>query len=215
MKKFIYLLILINSVRLINFAIPAVYATSSTPSAAQDLLDRVATKVATLTSKLRRVFTGKVKSVGTTSYIVTTSDGDKTVTTNDVTSFFKIRAGSRSEINFSAIKTGDDIAAIGTVDPNTFEMTAKQVISKVRRYNIVGTITAVDKTIYSVQEIGGSVTKLDFSDAITLQSLDQVGKFTTAKLANFKSGDVVFAIAYISDPKSDILSPLKVLLLEK
>lgn len=213
MKKFLSLFILINLINSINFVPPNVLAATSTGSAtnlkAQDLLDRVATKVATLTSKLRRVYIGKIKSTGTASYTVTTPDGDRTITTNDVTNFFRIRGGSRSEINFSALKVGDDIAAIGTVDPKTFEMTAKQIIAKIKRYNVVGKISAIDKTIYSVTEISGKATKVDLSDAIALKMINSKGQIVTAKMENFKEGDYIFAITYVSDPSSETLSALK------
>lgn len=198
----------------INFISP-VFATDSTPSAAQDLLDRVATKVATLVSKLRRVYTGQIKSIGTRSIVVTTSEGDRTVTTNDITSFFKIRAGNRTEINFTTLKVSDDIAAIGTVDPNTFEMTTKQIIVKVRRYNVVGTIVSVDKTILSIQELFGPTTKIDFSDALSLKTIKTDGTITSARLSTFKTDDLVFIIGYLADPKDEALSVLKALRLEK
>lgn len=210
MKKLICLISLISLI----WTRP-VLAADATKSAAQDLLDRVATRVADLTGKLRRVYTGKVKSVGTTSYVIATSDGDRTVTTNDVTSFYRIRAGNKTEVNFGSLKVGDDIAAIGTIDPNTFEMTAKQIIAKIRRYNLVGTVSETNKTIYSLNEIGGPKTSVDFEDAVSLKTMNLQGQVTATKVSAFKVGDLVFAIAYFSDPKSDTLSILKALRFEK
>lgn len=211
--KILKLICLIGLISLIW--VQPVLAVDATKSAAQDLLDRVATKVADLAGKLRRVYTGKIKSAGTTSYVITTSDGDRTVTTNDVTSFYRIRAGNKTEVNFASLKVGDDIAVIGTIDPNTLEMTAKQIIAKIRRYNVVGTVSEVNKTVSSVQEIGGPKTLIDLEDAVSLKSINPQGQIAAAKISAFRSGDLIFAIAYFSDPKSDTLSVLKTLRWEK
>lgn len=210
MKKQICLIGLISLIW-----VQPIFAADATKSAAQDLQDQMATKVADLARKLRRVYTGKIKSTGTTSYVVTTSDGDRTVVTNDVTSFYRIRAGNKTEVSFGSLKIGDDVAVIGTIDPNTFEMTAKQIIAKVRRYNVVGTISEITKTAYSIQEIGGPKTPVDFEDAVSLKSLGSPGQITAAKINAFQPGDLIFAIAYFSDPKSDTLFVLKALRFEK
>lgn len=198
---------------LIFLLVQPVSAIESTGSAAdrktKDLLDN-ANRIVTLAAKLRRAYTGQVKSVGKTSYVITGAENDRTITTNDVTSFFRLRAGTKSEINFGSIKVGDDLAAIGTIDPSTSEMTAKQIIAKVRRYNIVGKITAVDKTVISVQELAGPLTKADLADAVSLKSISLTsGQISTEKISSFKTGDTVFVMAYISDPKSDTFSTLK------
>ena len=198
-----------------SFAVRSVYSVDATKSATQDLLDRVATKVAGLASKLRRVYTGKIKSAGTNSYVVTTIDGDKTISTNDVTSFYRIRSGNRTEVNFKSLKPGDDIAAIGTVDPNTTEMSAKQITAKIKRFNIVGTIKSIDKTIYIIQGVNGPLTKIDLSDAVSLKMINIKNQIVPASLENFKQGDLIFAIGYMSDPSSEILSVLKAINLLK
>jgi len=219
MKKVFFRIILISVLSLtsvvhsIIFVPTSVFAVDSTGSAvdkkAQDLLDRVATKVASLASKLRRVYTGQVKSVGTNSLVLTTVDGDRTLTTGDVTSFFRIRSGNKTEINFSSLKVTDDLAAIGTVDPSTSEMTAKQIIAKVRRYNVVGKVVAVNKSVYSIAEINGPVTKVDLSDTGTLETVSPNNQITPTKRSSIKIGDTVFVMAYIFDPKSDVFSVLK------
>lgn len=189
-------------------------APSSTPAAskkAQDLYDRVATKVAELARTLRRAYTGKIKSLGRTSLVIAAPEGDRSVTTNDATEFYRIRAGSRSETAFANLKVNDDLSIVGTVDPNTLEMAARQIIAKIHRYNIVGTITAVDKDIYTVKEFNGPVSKINLADAVYFKKLEE-GKFWAAKLADFKTGATVFIIAYSgSDPS--ILSALKAVVL--
>lgn len=209
MKKKV-LLIFITFITVIIFGPPLARATDSSVSAkAQDLLDRVATKVAQLSEKLQKCYWGKIKTLGARSLVITTENGEKAISTSDVTSFFRVRAGSRTEINFTALKIGDDIAAIGTIDPATTDLTARQIIAKIRRQTVVGKITSIDKDVYTVD----SNTKLDFSDAV-LKLASTSGKITPAKIADFKEGSTVFAIAVSPDEKTGVFSVLKALVVQ-
>lgn len=186
---------------------------SATPSAsgvAQELLDKVATKVAELSAKQRQIYVGTIKTVGTVSYTVTTADGDKTVTTTEGTNFYRIRAGNRTDATFKTFKVGDDIGAVGTIDPQTGEMTAKQVIAKIQRQNIVGVIESLGKD--GAASISGK--RVDLTSAGSLQKVDVAGKMSTSKTADFAAGNVAFVIAYASD-NSGLLSSLKALVLTK
>ncbi len=206
MKKFILFCIL----ALIVLPVPIRAASStssatSTPSAApinptaQELLDRVATQVAQLANQLQKVYVGTITSVGTSSYIITTPDGDKTVGTNDVTTFYRIRSGNTTSVTFDSLKSGDDISAMGNIDPQTNAMTAREIIAKIKRFNIVGKIATVSGTILTVQPSDGLQTSLDISTATSLKKLDpSSGKTTIAKPGDFKAGNIILAIAYYS-----------------
>lgn len=192
--------------------------TTATPAAdldpiSKDLVDRVIKSVEQ-NGSLRRTYSGPIKSVGTNSYVVTTSDGDHTISTGDVTSFYRVKAGKTTETNFAGIKKGEDIVAIGTIDPANGEMTAKEVISKIARQNIVGKITAVDEGMATIS-VGDKTVTVDLNDATTLKKVDATGKIVTAKLADFKADTTIFVMAYVSDPDSNDLSSLKALLLTK
>ncbi|MCL4389808.1 MAG: hypothetical protein M1484_03565 [Patescibacteria group bacterium] len=194
MKKLIKVIIFIT---VIAFITRPALAVDATPSGNSDILDQLASKAAQLTQGFRRVYTGEIKSVGTTSYTVTTNSGDKLVTTNDATSFFRYRANKHTEINFSALKNGDDLAAIGTIDPQTGEMTAKQIIAKVHRYNIVGLVQSRTDMVFTIKETSGKISKVDLSGL-------------TTNPASIKNGDFIGVIAYVSDPNSDTLTSLRV-----
>lgn len=144
---------------------------------------------------VKRTYSGTIKSQGTTSLVVTTAEGDKTVTTNAVTTFFRIRAGNRTEINFKALKPGDDLVALGNIDPQTGEMTARQIIAKVKRQNLVGTLS--------------SLGKIDLADAVLKRY--QNGKIALAKSADFKPESWVFIMAYQTDQGLAALKALTIL----
>lgn len=185
---------------------------TSTPSAKQqDLMDRLTTKVAELSNQLRRTYFGKIKSMGTSSISLGTPEGDRTITTNDVTTYFRIRSGNRTEINFSSLKTGDDIVGTGTVDPQNNEMTARQIIAKIQRYNLVGTITEINKSTITVQDFSGKIFLIDFSDAIALKKTDVTGKISVAKFSDFQKDSLVFVMGYFVDANASEYSVLKAL----
>ncbi|MBI4099964.1 hypothetical protein HY440_03055 [Candidatus Microgenomates bacterium] len=183
------------------------FAADSTPSAkAQDLLDRVATKVAQLSAQLQKAYAGQIKSLGDTTIVITTESAERAIHTSDATSFFRVRANNRSEVNFAALKIGDDIAAIGTIDPATSDLTARQIIAKIARTNLTGTIKAIDKTIVTLPDD----TKVDL-DGASLKLLTANRKIITAKLADFKVGATIFVIAHSPDQNSGIYASLKAL----
>lgn len=197
---------------LLTFASPVI-AVESTPSAtpiekkAQDLLDRVATKVAQLATTTKRTYHGKIKSVGKSSYVITTSEGDKTIETNDATEFYRIRASKRSTTDFAGIKKDEDIVAVGALDPTSKAITANQVITKIKRTVFAGPIESLDKNIATVKG-----TKIDLSDA-SYQKVDTEGKITTAALGDFKSGSIVFLLAH--SPENGVYSSLKALVISQ
>lgn len=222
---FLFLINLINSINLISFAFASTSTqsptstssakpASSSASKVQDLLNRVADKVTAITEKMQRTYHGTVKSNSRSTLVVTTPDGDKNIVTNDATDFFRIRAGSQTSIDLKGIKVGDDIAAIGTIDPQTTDMTAKQVIAKIHRYNYSGTITSVDKGIATITLPDNSAVKVDLTSALALKKI-VAGKIVTAKLADFTVNSTIFIIAYSPDPKTGIYSSLKALVWTK
>ncbi len=185
---------------------------TATPSAAQDILNRVTDKVTEIADSLKKVYVGQIKSVGTTSVIITSSDGDQTISTNEATAFYRVRSGSQTEINFSGLKKGDDLSATGTIDPSNLEMTARQIIVKVHRYNIVGVIQTNVNNVISVKEFSGPTSQIDISDTpILKKNLGTI--FSTAKLSDFKVGSTVLIICYTDPTSTSSLPALKAVIL--
>lgn len=189
-------------------------ASNSAQNKAQELLKRVADKVSAITTQNRVSYWGKIKQVGTAAYTITTQDGDKVITTNDATSFYRIKAGTRSDVEFKDLKVGEDIAAIGTVDPSNGTMTAIDVIAKIQRYVYVGQITDVTKGIATITLADNSQVKVDLTDAISYRKV-VAGKIISAKLADFQKDATIFVLAYSPDPKTGIYSSLKALMLNR
>ena len=203
MKKTAYQICLIFLISLIGVIPKISWAVDSSPSAkTKELVDKV-TKIAESTVT-KRTYSGTIKSVGTTSIVITTPDGDRTVTTNDVTTFFRIRAGNRTEINFKALKVSDDLVVLGNIDPQTKEMAARQIIAKIKRQNLVGTLDSLGKV-----DLSDAVLKKISGSKAAAGRPEQSRGIATAKLADFTKDSLVFAIVYSPDPTSATLSALK------
>ncbi len=214
---FAFVLLAVQPTAVFAAATPSGTATKSAEtenSKAKELLDRVATKVAELTNRSRKTYTGVIRSLGKTSLVLTTSEGERPVTTNDVTDFYRFRAGKISEVGFSTLKVGDDLAAIGTIDPANNELTAKQIIVKIKRLNVVGVIESLEKSTLTIKDSAGATTKVDLTDAVSLKKITSE-EIQTAKLTDFASGSAVAVIAHTPDPKTGVYSALKALIWTK
>lgn len=194
----------------IIFSILVLAATSSARSLEiQNQVDKLVTKIS---DDLKRTYVGKIRSVGTSSVIIGTDEGDRTVSTNEVTSVYRVRSGNRAEVTFNSLKSGDELTAFGTIDPGNMEMTAKQIIAKIHRYAIAGAVTAAQDNVLTIKEFTGAETKVDISSAVALKkNLGTV--FSTAKLADFKVGATVFITAYTDPADPTTLQGLKALII--
>lgn len=180
----------------------ALTMTTSTP-AAQEIRQAVDKKIIEIANQLKKVYVGKIKTLGTTSITITSGDGDHSISTNEATSFYKIRSGNRTEIAFSNLKVGDEIATIGTINSTNLEMTAKQIIVKVHRFNMVGTITAKKNNIITLKEFNGVESLVDLADTPILKK---------NKLSDFTVGTIAAVIAY-NDPTTSSLAALKAVII--
>lgn len=180
-------------------------ATSSANRARNEILQRL---LALSAETPRQTYTGKIKTITNTSLIITSPYGDKTITTTNATSFYRFRANTRSEINLSNLKVGDDLAAIGAIDPVSAHMTAFQIIAKTRRYNLIGIIESAENGIISLKEFGGGTSRINLNETPILKK--NVGTiFTTANLSDFKPGTVASIICYTDPADNYTLSSLR------
>ena len=208
MKKiFLILLILISQFSILKSSVVAVDATPSSQveKKAQDLLDRVATKVAQIANDNKKTFHGKVKSIGTESFTVSSGSTDKIINVNDATDFYRIKAGKRSDSDFKSLADSDDVVAVGTIDPSSGSMTAKQVIDKINRENVFGEITDVNKKIVTIDG-----KKIDLVGA-DIYKTSPDGKIIDAKYADFDKGTYAIFVAVSPDPKTGVFSSLRAL----
>jgi len=110
----------------------------------KELRERLATRVAQLKEKMRRAWHGEIKSISGTTIILTTRQGEKTIVTDENTSFLRTGLGGRRKITLADLSLGEKIVAFGQVSQDTGEMTAKVIIAQVFPVKINGKVTAVN-----------------------------------------------------------------------
>lgn len=110
----------------------------------RQLRERVATRVAELKELRRRAWHGEIKGVSGTTITLATKQGEKTILTDENTTFLRIGPAGRRKIALSDLTVGEKIVAFGQVAGETGEMTAKVIIARVFPIKINGKVTAVD-----------------------------------------------------------------------
>lgn len=201
MKKIFFVLFLTANCYLLT---ASVFAETATPSASQELLDRVATKVATLAEKMKKATAGEITSVGSKSFFI----GDTKINVSEVTTYYKIKAGNRTTIDFKNLVKGDDAAVIGTLDSATGEITARQVIVKIQRLTLSGKVTIIDakKNIYTLD---GKEAEIDSTTAVKTATAAAILK---SKYSDIKVGDNLIIYGYYVKPSTP-LTTLKALII--
>ena len=207
MKKLttVILLIIFN----LSFFNPVQAATAS-PSAAQGLLERVATKVATLAEKLKKGVAGEITVIGTK----TISLGNQRVLVSEATTYYRIKSGAKTTIDFKNLLKGDDVAVVGTADSATGDITARQIIAKVQRLPLTGKVTTIDKKtgVYTLAA-GEDIKEVEIDSLTIIKKVDAKGAFIKVKLADIIVGDNLIVYGYYNKPndplttiKADIIS---------
>jgi hypothetical protein len=190
----------------INVSFHPVFAATATESAAQNLLDRVATKVATLAEKLKRGAAGEITAISSKSI----SLGDQKIITSEATVYYRIKAGNRSVIDFKNLVKGDDIAAVGISDTSTGDLTARQIIAKIQRLVLAGKVTSIDKK-NNLYTLNGKEAEIDA--ATTVKKATASG-FLKAKYSDIAVGDNLIIYGYYNKP-TDPLTALKALIISQ
>jgi hypothetical protein len=111
----------------------------------KELRERVATKVAELSKKMLKSWSGNFKSFTSGKISLTTKEGEKIIFVDDQTKIFRIGATGKKTIETSNLVVGEDVVAIGSVNQDTGQMTAKVIIAKSLLVVINGKVTEVDK----------------------------------------------------------------------
>ncbi len=175
----------------------AVRAETGTVSAAQNLLDRVATKVATLAEKLKKGVAGEITVIGTK----TISLGNQKVLVSEATTYYRIRSGNRTTIEFKNLVKGDDVAVVGTLDSATDDITARQIVAKVQRLAIAGKVTNIDKkkNLYTLS-LNNESKDVEIDLATVVKKLDAKGLLIKGKYTDIVVGDNLVVYGYYTLP---------------
>jgi hypothetical protein len=181
-----------------------VFAAAATESAAQNLLDRVATKVASLAEKLKTGAAGEITEIANKIIFLK----DQKILTSEATVYYRIKAGNRSTIDLKNLAKGEDIAVVGIADAATGEITARQIIAKVQRLVLTGRVTDIDKK-KNLYTIDGKEAEID---AVTIVKKATASGLLKTKYTEIAVGDNLIVYGYYSKP-TEPLTALKALII--
>jgi hypothetical protein len=132
---------------------------SATPSAAdapktkqiENLMDRLATKVAELRQTQKKAVFGTVKAATVSTITVETTTKDVKVEMPDDVVVYQMIKGKRTKLAAENVEKADTVTVFGEYDATLDMMTAKAVFIEAASQPIrfVGTVGAVDKVKYS------------------------------------------------------------------
>lgn len=192
MKK-ILLIIFITIIIIINTqtAFAATATDSAKETQSKELLLKLATRTAELRAGMRKSLFGEIKSLTSDGKIIlTTKNGEKTVNTDDTTSFFRISLLGRKEIKFSSLITAEQISIFGLNQEITGEFNAKVIVAKILPVNLTGKVSNIDLE-------NGTLTILSLNKGTFIVDVETATKIYTSNkvklgFSKIKAGDRVF-----------------------
>jgi len=219
MKK---LLLLINFLVFLFISLNTVFAESPTasPSAAkakiEDLKDRLATKVAELTTTQQIAVFGNVKTITVASMIVETSDKDLKIDLADDIKLVQYLKGKRTVLDIEKLEKNDSIVIFGDHDM-TLDVVKPKIIHIVEEKESVfgGVVGAVDNKNYTfeISTFEGTTLTIDFEKSTKAKILIN-DKFEKAGFSNIKADMIVLVNGTNSKESKDRISATKLVLYE-
>lgn len=176
------------------FPIMRVWAQTATPSAQKssvkvdDLMDRLATRVAQLSKTQKKAITGTVNTVSISSFTLETATKNYKIELPDTLKVFQMIKGKRTELSQEDIAKGDIVTAFGGYDETIDTLRASVVWIEPAKplFKLVGIVDAVDKTDYSftVKTLEKQTITIDFETSSKLSIFDgtEIGKGGFSKI---------------------------------
>ncbi len=181
----------------------------------RELLDRFATKAAEIAKNYQKPLLGRVISLGAkTIAIKTENNGEKTVYVSEATNYYRFRAGQKTTTDLKSLQKDDYIAALGTLDPATNDLTATQIIAKTKKETLVGEITDrnLPKGLFSLKSLTSPNSptislEIELSTPIKIAS---DGAILKGKYSHLKTAKNLAVTGYYD---AETFLPLKILIL--
>lgn len=199
MKKRTYIILLFTILCL--FPIVPVHAQTASTSAGKppvkvdDLMDRLATRVAQLSQTQKKAITGTVNSVSVSSFTLETATKNYKIELPDTLKVIQMIKGKRTELTQEDIAKGDIVTAFGGYDETIDTLRASVVWIEPAKplFKLTGIVDSVDKTDYSF------TVKTPEKQTIT------VDFETSSKLSIFNGVDITKGGFSKITPKSSII----------
>lgn len=225
MKKHIILVIALIGCCI--FGLRTVYAVTATPSPTapakeskekiNDLMERLATKVAELKQSQRMAIYGTVKTVELASISVETKTKDVKIELTDDIKVIQELNGKRSVLKTENIDKGDSMAIFGDYDAGLDLMKAKVLfIQNNTVIHTSGTVTEVNKKNFTIT----LKTALDAEYIVDFEKFTKANAWTKDKeieksgFSKIISGQMIFVTGYPVPNKTNQISAARILTID-
>ncbi len=173
---------------------PARAQTESTGSAksqvkVDDLMDRLATRVAQLSQTQKKAITGTVNAVSVSSFTLETATKNYKIELPDTLKVFQSIKGKRTELTQEDIAKGDTVTAFGGYDEtiDTLRASVVWIEPTISIFQFAGVIGSIDKTDYSFTVVTAQkqTITVDFETSSRLSIFDgtQIAKGGFSKMS--------------------------------
>lgn len=158
------------------------------------LKEKIATKVAEIRDKDKKVSMGSVKSLGTNSVTITSRKGEETITYSDDTTFYYFKNGEKTETNAKKIVEGDLISVFGYLSEDKTKIVSKYIYIQTPSSHIIGKLVDIDKDnfILTIKEKQGN--QLVDVETSTKTFLYSKSGWQKGGFSKFKLGDSIHVV---------------------
>lgn len=189
-------------------------ATSTANKQVEDLKERLATKVAELKKVERKAVFGKVKSVSISSVTIETKTKNLKIELPDTVVVIQYLKGQRTKLTTGDIDKDDMVAVFGEYDATVDILKASViVIQNTVTQRVTGTITAIDKTDYTLTMTGddGKTYVMDIETTTKAITWDQTSGITKWGFSKMNIGNFIEVLGSPVPKKENRLSAVRIL----
>lgn len=196
------------------FAALPVYAATATPSAIDEIKERLATKVAELRQVEKRAFFGTVKAKSLSTLTVETKTKDIKIELNDDIKVVQIIKGKRTNLTIDNVEKGDVVSFLGDYDSAIDLLKASLIfIEGTFPTRLSGKVTKIDREDFSLT-VGASDNQtytVDIEKTSKVLRWDKVNKITKSGFSKMTEGETIHFVGTPVPKKENRYSALRIL----
>lgn len=181
--------------------------TATSSSKAKEILDKINNKANQLGLNQKRIYHGKIRSLGNNSISLLTDDGDIYAETSEATNFYRLRANQKTTIEFKNLKIGLDLTITGTMDESTNTLLTRTVVDKIRRIHLFGRVSEIKRDYVLLALADGTKKEVDISSVVNIKKYNSKNNtIVSGKVSEIKLEDTLMAVAYFDEEDNRFVS---------
>jgi hypothetical protein len=201
----------------INTAFAAIPATSSgnINTEVEQIKDKIASKVAEISSNTLFVFRGKVEKLNSDNKSFYLTDGEKEYSVSFLsdTSYFWLKNDNkgRLSLNFSNVENDDDLVVFGGLIKINNQINAKKIFGKIFPKIYIGEVVSITKEKLIVKTLSSNTERtIDISGLQNSSLLDKNGYESFEDPLTIKEKSLIYVYGYLKSKTAPAITALKI-----